>query len=81
MGPGLSVPLIRSCLSPFLRAIRVIRFIRDPPCILHFRAGTGAPPLRFYPRILYLWASTGASPLHSLTSYLLPLTALCQPIG
>ncbi len=23
------------------------------PCILHFRAGTGAPPLRFYPRIFH----------------------------
>ena len=28
--------------------------VRSPSCILHFRAGTGAPPLRFYPRLLPL---------------------------
>ncbi len=51
-----------------IRAIRIIRLIRDlqtgtaatplRSCLLPFRAGTGAPPLRFYFRIFLMRSST-----------------------
>ena len=48
------------CFSPLIRAIRVIRLIRDPPCILYFRASTGASPLRFY-FFIFLMRSSASS--------------------